>query len=113
MEEGLNHLPVVPKTVRTPVGMDFDGVSFQGRICGVSIMRGELRFEWTWKVVHSCGADLHSWGGELDNVQYGEIMLADPVQAMEAGLRDCCRSGELHFYRRVRGCNAKLTLQYG
>ncbi|KAI9633065.1 uracil phosphoribosyltransferase 1 [Dioszegia hungarica] len=54
VEEGLNHLPVVPKTVRTPVGMDFDGVSFQGRICGVSIMRA------------------------------GE--------AMEAGLRDCCRS---------------------
>ncbi|GFZ50043.1 uracil phosphoribosyltransferase [Saitozyma sp. JCM 24511] len=40
VEEGLNHLPVIPKTVRTPVGMEYDGVSFQGRICGVSIMRG-------------------------------------------------------------------------
>lgn len=37
---GLNHLPVVPKTVRTPTGIDFPGVAFQGRICGVSIMRG-------------------------------------------------------------------------
>jgi uracil phosphoribosyltransferase len=42
VEEGLNHLPVVPRTVRTPVGKEFDGVAFQGRICGVSIMRGEL-----------------------------------------------------------------------
>ncbi|WOO77595.1 Uracil phosphoribosyltransferase [Vanrija pseudolonga] len=41
VEEGkcLNHLPVVPKTVRTPVGLDFNGVGFEGRICGVSIMR--------------------------------------------------------------------------
>jgi len=54
VEEGLNHLPVVPKTVQTPVGKDYEGVAFQGRICGVSIMRA------------------------------GE--------AMEAGLRECCRS---------------------
>ncbi|ORX37858.1 uracil phosphoribosyltransferase-domain-containing protein [Kockovaella imperatae] len=43
VEEGLNHLPVVPKTVKTPVGADYEGVSFQGRICGVSIMRAGLR----------------------------------------------------------------------
>ncbi|WVQ75073.1 uracil phosphoribosyltransferase [Cryptococcus sp. DSM 104548] len=55
VEEGLNHLPVIPKKVVTPVGEEFEGVAFQGRICGVSIMRA------------------------------GE--------AMEAGLRDCCRSG--------------------
>ncbi|OWZ43825.1 uracil phosphoribosyltransferase [Cryptococcus neoformans Tu401-1] len=54
VEEGLNHLPVLPKKVVTPVGREFEGVAFQGRICGVSIMRA------------------------------GE--------AMEAGLRDCCRS---------------------
>ncbi|ODN78570.1 uracil phosphoribosyltransferase [Cryptococcus amylolentus CBS 6039] len=54
VEEGLNHLPVIPKKVVTPVGKEFEGVAFQGRICGVSIMRA------------------------------GE--------AMEAGLRDCCRS---------------------
>ena len=41
-DAGLNHLPVVPKTVKTPVGMNYEGVSFQGRICGVSIMRGKL-----------------------------------------------------------------------
>jgi uracil phosphoribosyltransferase len=54
VEEGLNHLPVVEHTVTTPVGRTYAGVKFQGKICGVSIMRA------------------------------GE--------AMEQGLRDCCRS---------------------
>ena len=54
VEEGLNHLPVVEHTVRTPVDRTYAGVQFQGKICGVSIMRA------------------------------GE--------AMEQGLRDCCRS---------------------
>jgi len=57
VEEGLNHLPVLPKTVETPTGVSYDGVAFQGRICGVSILRA------------------------------GE--------AMEAGLRDVCRSVRL------------------
>lgn len=39
VEEGLNHLPVVAHTVTTPVGKDYAGVKFQGKICGVSIMR--------------------------------------------------------------------------
>lgn len=54
VEEGLNHLPVVEHTISTPVGRIYDGVKFEGKICGVSIMRA------------------------------GE--------AMEQGLRDCCRS---------------------
>lgn len=54
VEEGLNHLPVIPRTITTPVGRTYEGVQFQGKICGVSIMRA------------------------------GE--------AMEQGLRDCCRS---------------------
>ena len=54
VEEGLNHLPVIEHTVTTPVGRTYAGVKFQGKICGVSIMRA------------------------------GE--------AMEQGLRDCCRS---------------------
>ncbi|KAI0019625.1 uracil phosphoribosyltransferase-domain-containing protein [Xylariomycetidae sp. FL0641] len=54
VEEGLNHLPVVEHTVTTPVGQTYAGLMFQGKICGVSIMRA------------------------------GE--------AMEQGLRDCCRS---------------------
>ncbi|EIM85413.1 PRTase-like protein [Stereum hirsutum FP-91666 SS1] len=54
VEEGLNHLPVVPKTVETPTGMIYEGVGFEGKICGVSILRA------------------------------GE--------AMEAGLREVCRS---------------------
>ncbi|QRW15844.1 Uracil phosphoribosyltransferase [Rhizoctonia solani] len=54
VEEGLNHLPVIPKTVETPTGEKYEGVGFEGRICGVSILRA------------------------------GE--------AMEAGLREVCRS---------------------
>jgi len=54
VEEGLNHLPVVEHTITTPVGRTYSGVKFEGKICGVSIMRA------------------------------GE--------AMEQGLRDCCRS---------------------
>jgi len=54
VEEGLNHLPVVDKSVTTPTGATYDGVGFCGKIAGVSIMRA------------------------------GE--------AMEAGLRECCRS---------------------
>ncbi|CEG66166.1 UPRTase [Rhizopus azygosporus] len=54
VEEGLNHLPVVDKAVKTPTGNEYKGIAFEGRICGVSIMRA------------------------------GE--------AMEQGLRECCRS---------------------
>ncbi|PPR02999.1 hypothetical protein CVT24_012328 [Panaeolus cyanescens] len=54
VEEGLNHLPVVDKTVETPTGATYHGVGFEGKICGVSILRA------------------------------GE--------AMEAGLREVCRS---------------------
>lgn len=54
VEEGLNHFPVIEHTITTPVGRSYAGVKFQGKICGVSIMRA------------------------------GE--------AMEQGLRDCCRS---------------------
>ncbi|KAJ2695213.1 hypothetical protein H4218_005297 [Coemansia sp. IMI 209128] len=39
VEEGLNYLPVVNKEVITPMGVPFQGVAFEGRICGVSIMR--------------------------------------------------------------------------
>ncbi|KAG5954581.1 Uracil phosphoribosyltransferase, synthesizes UMP from uracil [Claviceps cyperi] len=54
VEEGLNHLPTVEHDVTTPLGRTYNGLMFQGKICGVSIMRA------------------------------GE--------AMEQGLRDCCRS---------------------
>ncbi|KAI1319423.1 Uracil phosphoribosyltransferase, synthesizes UMP from uracil [Mortierella claussenii] len=39
VEEALNHLPVVDTTILTPTGQEYPGVEFQGRICGVSIMR--------------------------------------------------------------------------
>ncbi|GIZ47343.1 hypothetical protein CKM354_001043700 [Cercospora kikuchii] len=40
VEEALNHLPVLPHAVTTPVqDRTYDGVKFEGKICGVSIMR--------------------------------------------------------------------------
>ncbi|WFC96002.1 uracil phosphoribosyltransferase [Malassezia brasiliensis] len=39
VEEGLNHLPVLEQSVTTPTGHTYTGVAFQGRICGVSILR--------------------------------------------------------------------------
>jgi uracil phosphoribosyltransferase len=39
VEEALNHLPVLPHTITTPVGSTYAGVEFEGKICGVSIMR--------------------------------------------------------------------------
>ena len=39
MEEGLNNLPVEPKTVITPTNEKFEGAQFLGKICGVSIVR--------------------------------------------------------------------------
>lgn len=39
VEEGLNHLPVISRNITTPVGRPYSGVKFQGKICGVSIMR--------------------------------------------------------------------------
>lgn len=39
VEEGLDHLPVLPKQVETQTGEKFEGVSFRGKICGVSIVR--------------------------------------------------------------------------
>ena len=73
VEEGLNHLPVVEHTITTPVGRSYLGVKFQGKICGVSIMRA------------------------------GE--------AMEQGLRDCCRSvriGKILIQRDEETCKPKL-----
>ncbi|KAI1736164.1 uracil phosphoribosyltransferase-domain-containing protein [Xylaria scruposa] len=73
VEEGLNHLPVVEQTVATPVGRNYAGLMFQGKICGVSIMRA------------------------------GE--------AMEQGLRDCCRSvriGKILIQRDEETAQPKL-----
>ncbi|KAL5614197.1 hypothetical protein BROUX41_000036 [Berkeleyomyces rouxiae] len=73
VEEGLNHLPVVSHDVTTPVGRTYSGLMFQGKICGVSIMRA------------------------------GE--------AMEQGLRDCCRSvriGKILIQRDEETAQPKL-----
>ncbi|KAG7762061.1 hypothetical protein KL946_004925 [Ogataea haglerorum] len=39
VEEGLNQLPVEPCQIHTPLGVAYDGHKFQGKICGVSIIR--------------------------------------------------------------------------
>lgn len=39
VEEALNHLPVLPAPITTPVNRTYSGVKFEGKICGVSIMR--------------------------------------------------------------------------
>ncbi|KAF2142912.1 uncharacterized protein K452DRAFT_286543 [Aplosporella prunicola CBS 121167] len=39
VEEGLNHLPVVERSITTPLNTTYSGVKFEGKICGVSIMR--------------------------------------------------------------------------
>lgn len=39
VEEGLNYLPVIEQVVTTATGNEYNGVTFQGKICGVSIMR--------------------------------------------------------------------------
>ncbi|KAI6168946.1 PRTase-like protein [Pisolithus thermaeus] len=73
VEEGLNHLPVVPKNVQTPTGSTYEGVGFEGKICGVSILRA------------------------------GE--------AMEAGLREVCRSvriGKILIQRDEETAQPKL-----
>lgn len=73
VEEGLNHLPVIEHDVITPVGRTYKGLMFQGKICGVSIMRA------------------------------GE--------AMEQGLRDCCRSvriGKILIQRDEETAQPKL-----
>ncbi|KAI6781263.1 Uracil phosphoribosyltransferase-like protein [Emericellopsis cladophorae] len=73
VEEGLNHLPVMEHTVTTPIGSTYNGLMFQGKICGVSIMRA------------------------------GE--------AMEQGLRDCCRSvriGKILIQRDEETAQPKL-----
>jgi len=39
VEESLNLLPTSDKTVTTPLSLPYKGVSFDGRICAVSVMR--------------------------------------------------------------------------
>lgn len=39
VEKSLELLPVFPKTVDTPLGIPYEGVGFEGKICAVSIMR--------------------------------------------------------------------------
>lgn len=77
-------MPVVDKNVMTPTNVEYNGIDFEGRICGVSIMRA------------------------------GE--------AMEQGLRECCRSvriGKILIQRdeethqpKVNGRNKLLIVSF-
>ncbi|KAI9152615.1 hypothetical protein H9P43_009413 [Blastocladiella emersonii ATCC 22665] len=55
VEEGLNYLPVVEKTVVTPTGATYEGVAFQGKICGVPIIRAGEAME---KGLRECCRDV-------------------------------------------------------
>jgi uracil phosphoribosyltransferase len=68
VEEGLNHLPVIEKKVTTPTGATYAGVGFEGKICGVSIMRA----------------------GEA-MVSLMLMLYRRLIREKEAGLRECCR----------------------
>jgi len=45
VEQALEFLPVSPKTVVTPLNVDYEGVRFDGRICAVPILRAGLSME--------------------------------------------------------------------
>ncbi|XP_067375452.1 uracil phosphoribosyltransferase homolog isoform X1 [Channa argus] len=68
VEEGLNQLPYSECTVTTPTGYKYEGVRFERGNCGVSIMRSAMKLPRTAQIVGLKG------------------------EAMEQGLRDCCRS---------------------
>jgi uracil phosphoribosyltransferase len=45
LEHALNHIPLVPRTVVTRLGSKFHGLTYQEKICGVSIVRAGEAFE--------------------------------------------------------------------
>eukprot|EP00158_Paraphelidium_tribonemae_P005232 Partr_v1_DN27235_c2_g1_i2_m38737 putative uridine kinase len=45
VEDGLNHLPFASKTVTTPTGHPYNGLSRESNLCGVSIVRAGLTME--------------------------------------------------------------------
>ncbi|XP_068871771.1 uracil phosphoribosyltransferase homolog isoform X1 [Aphelocoma coerulescens] len=76
VEEGLNQLPYTECTVTTPTGHKYEGVRFEKGNCGVSIMRSAPVPEPFLSVSPPAAVFVLLLGGE----------------AMEQGLRDCCRS---------------------
>jgi len=45
LEHALNHIPLVPRSVVTRLGVKFDGLAYHEKICGVSIVRAGEAFE--------------------------------------------------------------------
>ena len=80
VEEGLNHLPVVEKTVETPTGANYDGVGFCGKIAGVSSASARA------------GGRTAVAYGQADGPAFPCHSVMRAGEAMEAGLRECCRS---------------------
>ncbi|KAH0839495.1 PRTase-like protein [Lanmaoa asiatica] len=92
VEEGLNHLPVVPKTVETPTGSKYEGVGFEGKICGVSILRAGEAMEAGlregvqerphWKDSHSKGI-IHRFSLRSlpEDIASRYVLLLDPMLA--------------------------------
>ena len=93
VEEGLNHLPVVSKTVETPTvcGQDVSRFNFataKSAISGSFLWRSRIWRENLW-CINSTGR-----GSKLWHICQNYWILCWPLlnQAMEAGLREVCRS---------------------
>ena len=130
VEEALNHLPVLPHTITTPVqGRTYAGVKFEGKICGVSIMRAGEAME---QALRECcrsvriGKILIQRDEETsqprlfydklpEDIKERWVLLLDPMLATgmspnksllkydHAGLLMlCCRRVGTHGYRRTK-----------
>ena len=73
IEEGLNQLPTIPKHITTETGESYDGVGFEGKICGVSILRAGEAME---SALREC----------LRSVRIGKVLVQRNEQTGEAHL---------------------------
>ncbi|TIC45699.1 hypothetical protein E3Q08_01034 [Wallemia mellicola] len=73
VEEGLNHLPTLPKQITTETGEDYDGVGFEGKVCGVSILRAGEAME---SALREC----------LRSVRIGKVLVQRNEETGEARL---------------------------
>ncbi|TIA93153.1 hypothetical protein E3P99_00238 [Wallemia hederae] len=73
IEEGLNQLPTIPKHITTETGEPYDGVGFEGKVCGVSILRAGEAME---SALREC----------LRSVRIGKVLVQRNEQTGEAHL---------------------------
>ncbi|EOR01585.1 Uracil phosphoribosyltransferase [Wallemia ichthyophaga EXF-994] len=73
IESGLNVLPTIPKHITTETGEKFQGVGFEGKVCGVSILRAGEAME---SALREC----------LRSVRIGKVLVQRNEQTGEAHL---------------------------